>query len=197
MIKERLREMGLTPAKAVLIAVLGLIFAVVVLQNFMGGETTPSAEAKPRKRRLPITPVVSPAPGNAAEAMVLSSAQNSVRKWPEIELAQAIEHDPFALPVPLRPKKKSPEQVLAEQGPDPQIEIEKEQEKRLAELRERRREKLARIKAMQQSGVAIALVTQDERVIKIGNKKFYEGDLWEGFRIVEIRSDGSVVVDMD
>lgn len=47
---------------------------------------------------------------------------------------------------------------------------------------------------MQESGIGIALVTPEEQVIKIGNKKLKVGDMWDGFRIVEIRANGEVVV---
>ena len=53
---------------------------------------------------------------------------------------------------------------------------------------------MERVRELQKSGIGIALISPDSKVIKIGEKKFQVGDMLQGLRIVEIRPDGSVVV---
>ena len=70
-------------------------------------------------------------------------------------------------------------------------------ELQLAQMEQEQREqelKMERVRELQKSGIGIALISPDSKVIKIGEKKFQVGDMLQGLRIVEIRPDGSVVV---
>ena len=192
MISKRLKDMGLTPAKAILIAVLILVFVGVVLSNFTGSGTSTTAEAEPHRRPAKLTNVGRNLPGPLAQ----SAAANSqlMKKWPEIGLDQAIAHDPFALPVVLRPKEVEVVEEEPERPKDLKADEEAELERQIAEREILRKKQMDTIKAMQESGIGIALVTPEEQVIKIGNKKLKVGDMWDGVRIVEIRANGEVVV---
>lgn len=201
MIKKRLQDMGLTPAKAILIAVLILVFVGVMLSNFVGGGS-PATELELAKRPSKVTKVSRKLPGSSAQPAVANS--QPMKKWPKIALDQAIAHDPFALPLVLRPKKVEKKVVVeqpAQQNNKVAIDEAAERQRQVQELERQAAEREAllkkqmeTIKTMQESGIGIALVTPEEQVIKIGNKKLKVGDMWDGFRIVEIRANGEVVV---
>ena len=190
---KKLESIGLTPGKAILIAVLLLIFIGVVVSNFMPAETAPIAKSENRKR--PIRKVANrTARGKVKQNESESSGSKKIKDWPSIDLDKAIAHDPFELPLELQPPKtEEPKTAVKQQERDPEMDIQLLRERQ----RQVRKEKLEALKALQDSGAAIALVTPEEKLITYGNKKLRVGDKWEGFRIIEIRPDGSVVVDIE
>jgi hypothetical protein len=187
---KKLESLGLTPGKAILIGVLLVIFVVVLITN-LWPSTPNTTRTADKKRRRPIREVANtPLSRKQNSQYEIRSPRNFI-PWPSIAVEKAVQHDPFGIPTDLLPDK--PEDPVEEPAADRQNDLEILRQQQLAE----RKEKLKLLRSLQESRAGITLVTPDEKVIAVGNKKLHVGDLWQGFRIVEIHSDGRIVVDID
>jgi hypothetical protein len=191
---DTLQKIGLTPAKAVLIGVLGIVFVAIVLSNFMPASPPTSANPTAGKtaRRTPLRRI----PGDLSHSDPVDNQPVAAsRLWPQAQLEVALDHDPFVLPEPLRPPNPEPaaETEPSSSSVEQEMAAKEEMEKRL----ELQRQVAQKLKTLHETGIGIALVTPEKRIINVDGKKLQVGDLWEGFRIVEIRHDGSVVVKIE
>lgn len=204
-----LDRIGLTKGKAILIAILLLIFVSVVVSNLMPASSKPTVASKPRTATSDATGLKKNRRQSTRSAVNNRSRKpNDKRRlvnraplsWPKIELSDAIKHDPFALPIALQPEAKEQviEQAAVEESNDEALKLERERLEiaRLEQLR-KRQQQLARLRELQKSGIGIALISPEAKIVKVGDKKLQVGDRLDGFRIVEIRPDGSVVVEVD
>ena len=145
------------------------------------------------------------------------------KPWPTIAYQPSSKNNPFLLPPPLRSEaqiqlatetEEERQQRLARE----QAELERQAAERQAaiERAERERQRLAEIEQqriaqraqriaeqkrikkviqeLQQTGVAIVLADEQERIAKIGDRLLHIGDRFDGVEVVEIRSNGSVLV---
>lgn len=210
MSNELLERIGLTKGKAIAIAVLGLIFVGVLVSNFMpeapkASSDKRTASKKDRRSTTPRRQPVRSAPRSRSSTK--KNQQTLVNRatliWPEVRLEEVVKHDPFALPVALQPPVDEPK-IQTTQGSQTE-EIDKQaiqrERDRLEIARQekliRRKQQLERLRELQKSGVGITMVSPEAKVVTVGDKKLQVGDLLDGFRIVEIRPDGSVVVEID
>jgi len=211
MSSELLERIGLTKGKAIAIAVLGFIFIGVLVSNFMPASPKPSSDKRAAKResrrpaaarrqlvRQPVRSTTRSRSNNTTSQQTL--VNRSTLTWPEFKLADVVKHDPFALPVALRPKvvETKPDTNQTDEINQQALQLERD---RLEIARQekliKRKEQMERLRELQKAGVGIAMVSPEAKVITVGDKKLQVGDLLEGFRIVEIRPDGSVVVEVD
>lgn len=180
---KKLEKLGLTRGKAILIVVLVVVFVAVMISNFIPA-SKPAVTTKPKKRRGPNLVVAKTIKSESSESV-------EFKPWPIITLADARNHDPFALPEPLVPAEPDPVETDGAEETKQNYEIVRRQQLQL------RQQKLESLRALQQSGDLIALVTPKDRVLIIGDKRLHVGDTWEGVRIKEIRPDGTYVVDFE
>jgi hypothetical protein len=111
--------------------------------------------------------------------MVHSDAPRKERQWPKIALEEVLQHNPFARPPVLEPPApEKPTPVAAVNGLD---------KARQEEVRRRREQALAAVRAQ---GVRMVFVGKEERVAIIGDRRVQVGDVFDGFRITKIGSDG-------
>ncbi len=203
---SKLEELGLTRNKAILIGILGTVFIGVLVTNLMPASNSPSAGTL--KRRKPRLRSVSNSKRSNNKQSIAADVKRKALEWPEFKLADVITHDPFALPAALRPEKEeataetnvanqTTDTTAAEAARTAEAAAARLKELQLAQMEQEQREqelKMERVRELQKSGIGIALISPDSKVIKIGEKKFQVGDMLQGLRIVEIRPDGSVVV---
>ncbi|MEO0529822.1 MAG: hypothetical protein AAF266_04505 [Planctomycetota bacterium] len=170
---DKLRQIGLTPTKAALMAVLAIGLVVVwgpALSGLLGGKqaTTPTvAVATP----TPTRPRVAPATGSATRKPGTPAEGITKRKRPRptITVAEAAAYDPFAPPA----WSPSSTQVAA-------IEREAVEPSELE----------SRFGTLRKSGVAMILVSSDGQAAQVGDRTLRVGDTIDGFQVVEINADG-------
>jgi hypothetical protein len=177
---------GATPGKLALIAVLAVVLVGVLVYQFSGSEEPPPPRKHPNVGR---PAAARPAAGSTRVAaggtrVAAPKPDHTVvpktdRQWPKIALEEVLQHDPFALPTALQPPApKKPAVAVASQAPD---------KARQAEVRRQREQALAAIRAQ---GVQMVFVGKEKRVAIIGDRRVRVGDVFDGFRVTDIGSDG-------
>jgi hypothetical protein len=171
-------KVGATPGKLLLIAVLAVVFVAVILFQFTGKEEPP-----PPRRNAGVSgrAVARPKPSSTrvpASAPEGDDVLKKERHWPKIALEEVLQHDPFAVPPALRPPEAPKPATVATEAPD---------KARREELQRQRAQALAAIRAQ---GVHMIFLGEEERVAIIGDRRVRVGDLFEGFRVTDIGSDG-------
>ena len=168
------KKTGLTPAKGAPIAVLVVVFGVVWIPQLvsLGGESGPDRVAAKRDRKAPSAPKRIPMP--STKKTQPEELDRRVKREPVvIDLASALEHDPFA------PPAWSPEAARRAQLAEGTLGAPDEIEARVSELRN--------------SGVAMVLVSEKGRAASINGQTIHVGDELDGFRVIEINATGIVV----
>lgn len=171
-------KVGATKGKLVLIAVLAVVFVSVIVLQFTGTEEPPvpqeNADASDRSDTRPTengtsVPTSPPDKGDVPK---------QDRQWPKIALEEVLQHDPFALPAALLPPARPSSANTAHEVPD---------KVRRQELQRQREQALA---AIREQGVQMVFLGKDGQVAIIGDRRVRIGDLFEGFRVTDIGSDG-------
>ena len=171
-------KVGATPGKLVLIAVLAVVFLSVLLFQLTAREEPPApqenADASGRSHTRPTengrsVPTLPPDNGDVLK---------QDRQWPKIALEEVLQHDPFALPGALLPPAKPSSANTAHEVPN---------KVRRQELQRQREQALA---AIREQGVQMVFLGKEEQVAIIGGRRVRIGDLFEGFRVTDIGSDG-------
>ena len=169
---------GATPGKLVLVAVLAVAFVSVLLFQFAEEEKPPApqenAEQSGGSETRPMqngTSVPTPPPDKG-------HVPKQARQWPKIALEEVLRHDPFAVPAALHPPAGPGSANTAQDVPEKarQQELQRQREQALATIREQ--------------GVKMVFVGKGEQVAIIGDRRVRVGDLFEGFRVTDIGSDG-------
>lgn len=172
---ERLRQLGVTPAKGALVLVLAIGLGVVwgpQLAGLLGGGKPRSPASASRPKR-PAEVAASPARRAVASTLTPAPAPTvRDRPLPNIGLAEAISYDPFA------PPAWSP---LAQRAPQSRGGVSAD----VTDVQER-------FEAIRESGVAMILVSGEGHAAQVGGQTLRVGDRVEGFEVIEIR-DSEVV----
>lgn len=183
------KKIGLTPAKGVLMGVLGIAFIAVWAPQFMRSSVplaadTPagvSSEQRTPPRRPPsrTTPTGGPkasfvtiAPPRGTEAPLPTS------KGPEVivELDDAVRHDPFSLPNWAPGAENKAEFTHVEEGGS-------DHEMRADQLRS--------------SGAEMLLISEQGNAANINGRTVRVGDTFDGFRVHEITQSGVFLVPIE
>ncbi len=182
---------GLTPAKGLLIAVLGTVLAVVLLMQFVGNDAAQANSSKPDRSAASRT-----RPGDAAENTGQPPPNSStepvleIKPWPNMSLADALKCDPFQLPASLlsKPEGKQPSEDAAGQ-------IQTARDERVAE--EREQEMQQTLRTLRQTGVSFVVTGQGGKTAVIGSKRVRVGDVIDGFVVKDIRPDGVILIEAE
>ena len=169
----------------IVIAVLGVILAVVLIAQFGGASVRPE-DAKRAAGTQPsgsgATGVSSPRataasrPASSAKAAP-APASGSKTPWPKRTAEAVGQHDPFAMPEPLARQALAQGQGTSRggkdakrpAGPDPVL------------------------AAMRSKGVDAVFRDQDGAVAVMNNRVVRVGDVLQGYRVVSIEDDGVVL----
>lgn len=164
---QRLQQLGLTPAKAALVAVLAAVLGAVwgpQLAALLPGGGSQATVASRTPNRVPVPS------GEPPLAKPAAVEQRSERPLPSMSLVNATRFDPFAAPAwaPARDR-----QTIASQASSPD-------------------EVADRFEVLKRAGVAMLLVSEGGRAARIGDQTLRPGDEIDGFRVVAIDSEGVV-----
>ena len=169
-------NVGLAPAKLVLILVLSVILVVVLVVQFKDRSGGIRLVDSRRSRRA-----VESSPGPSKSPTQVPAIEH-VGQWPRIERTEALMHDPFQLPKRL---------VLT--GRDTQPEEGRVEAAAVAQEIARHHHEIARIESLRARGVDMVLMSSRGCVASLGDITVREGDLIDGLRVVEIHSGGIVL----
>ncbi len=171
-------QVGATPGKMVLIAVLAVVFVSVLVFQFTATEEPPvprenadasgNSESRPAENGSSV-PTSPPDKGDLPKPD---------RQKPEIALEEVLLHDPFAVPAVLLPPTGPSSADTAHGVPD---------KVRREELRRKREQVLA---AIREEGVQMVFLGKDGQAAIIGDRRVSIGDIFKGFRVTGIGSDG-------
>ncbi len=170
------KKLGVTPAKAVLIAVLGIALVAVWGPQLIGGSDAPSerevAATPEAPRRAPQRR--SPRRQRATTASRPTDQPTAPeRTIPTLTLSEATAHDPFAVPA----WALAPEQIATSNGGQPAPTGDELQQ---------------RFDSLRATGVGMVLVSGDGQAVQIGKRTVRVGDEIDGFRVVEITRNNVV-----
>jgi hypothetical protein len=182
---------GVTPAKIGVVAVLSLLFvAVVVYQVTSNRRESPLIrQALERRGAAREDRDETDAGPDKSTVPALAAQRPTVHKWQAIPLDEALAHDPFLLPVGLRPDpNRDPTAELAS-GSDAAAARARRQEL------EQRRE--AAVNVLREQGVGMVMTTARGTVAVIGSRQLQVGDEVDGLRVVEIGPAGVVLVEIN
>jgi hypothetical protein len=176
-----MERVGVTPGKAILIAVLSVVLIGVLVSQLVGTDEpneVASAAGKPAPRR----PRAKVPLNRTAAATTPTASRSSWRPWEQISVEEAIQFNPLQLPAGLEIAALSaaPAQVDPAQA---------EKQHALA---------LERMKVRQQlldAGVRMIVVGPHGKSAYIGEQLVREGDVIDGFLVKTIRADGVEFVD--
>lgn len=170
-----MEKIGATPAKLALVVVLGITFMAVVFPQLIGTSTTAADAHVTKKRRPQGTTQKAEATNdnnaNAKEDIVKTEKAD----WPEVDLQDALQHDPLATPSWYAVKEQKTNQASQIEGEDG------------------RRQ---RIRELEKEGARIVVITDQEKAATIGEKKVQIGDIIEGFQVSNITTEGIVLTEM-
>lgn len=175
-------QSGINRKQIILIAVLGTIFAGVLIFGQNGSESTDLAAESTDAgsvRRTGRTP-----------SNVPSEPLRTVR-WPTVELEDILRQNPFQSREELVVKEEIPvpKALVVESPPVPTDVTEK-----AAEVDAERREKMAAlISEFQTAKVKMILRNGKQATAMIGERVIREGQVIDGVKIVSIRSDGVII----
>jgi len=154
------KKKSITPAKLVLIGILGLVLLFVLLKP--NDKPEPILIAKDSSKPEPVA--------SSSPVVKQSRKPRKITNWPKIDLEETIAHNPFVMPdsSELDPENTDPNQNQAENL-----------KRFLSELRN--------------ENVSLIIQGPEKSMAVIGERTVQKGDVINGFRIVEIHSDGVVV----
>ena len=182
------RSGGLTPAKAILICVLGVILvAVIVIQLPSTSSKSSLKRPNPDKRHDQTNGLVRPVSRQTLDVSKELLVPANEKAWPKFSLQLVQSHDPFVTP-PWYPgsdkfdttANDGSSEVTSEETPGQASEADREM---LAEL--------------QTHGVSMVMITDDDRLAMVGQVELRVGDRIGGFLVKEITTDGVTLVEHD
>lgn len=179
-----MKKSGATPGKLALVAVLAVVLVGVLtvqVQNMATPVATAERRAAPRQR-----PAAGPPKSQAAARAKADAAampfDEATAPWPDLSLEEVIAHDPFAVPAWIKPPPETPDLV---ETPD------QKQQRQFAQ--QQQQEKAAALAKLRQQGTRIVVLTDGDKVARIGEHSVRIGDTIEGFRITDITTAGVVL----
>ncbi|MGQ9574683.1 MAG: hypothetical protein ACUVUC_05150 [Thermoguttaceae bacterium] len=189
-----------TPRQLILIAVLGVILAVVLIQQFSGasGSPEPVQQAAPsrtsagEKAQAAVAQTDSEPVGGQGLGVGKVSGRPSAPQgpagpprapWPRIDAKTAGQYDPFALPEPLARQLAPPAKQASPAAK--------------ANPPAARARPSAGLFSLRSKGVHAVIQDQTGAVAVIDNRLVRVGDLLEGYRVISIDRDGVLVAPPD
>lgn len=175
-------QLGATPGKLALVAILAVTFVVVLVFQFGGFASQSTAQAVPHAPKAAAQRSTSAARATPVATAGKSSTERQRRTvkpvalklqpLPKFSREEAASYDPFSRPHHLR--------VTSSKTESPEVDIQRrqqaERERALAEVRE------FEVAAIFQSGTDLVAVI-DDQTIRVG-------DVFQGFRVTDIQPDG-------
>ena len=163
-----LQRIGLTPGKAIAIAVLTAALAAVWGPQL--GAFFPAETAKAKTSSRPRRPTADAASPQAAKANDEPEVEYREKALPEFSVAEASRHDPFEIPAWSLTNRQIAEREAARTTPDEDAE---------------------RFETLKQNGVAMILVAEDGmQAAQIGGRMVRVGDEIDGFLVTAIDAGG-------
>lgn len=178
-----------SPTKLAIIAVLGLILVGVMIFQFKKSATTG------KRRKTENAAVDSSSESDKAKSpKTMNKAQSnqngpSARAWPKLLMADVSDYDPFTVPAAL---VEEPIVAVDDEENGSTDEANAEREKEIARRQAERDRILAKL---QEQGVTAVFRTSHGATATIGSRIVHEGDVLDGFRVIEIRPEGVVLED--
>jgi len=201
-------NLGFTPGKLVLIAVLALVLVGTLVYQFIGTDAGPVVYTKrtphPSQDETANSPTASGSNGAPAIRAVAG-------KWPQISVSEASRFDPFAFPEELSPTRTQSANARAllqplhvesaedtanadslelSHGKSPPSAGGHHPESRPQERKRRLEEQQAVAAELQRRGVGMIFRTSRGSVARLGDLEVRVGDQLNGLRVVEINSEG-------
>lgn len=187
-IDDWMKKTGATPGKLVLVGVLAAVLVAVLVvqyQQFATPQASAVGQRTPKKRpaRAPAASRSVEDSKEGAEAAQLETAA----RWPELQLEEVIAHDPFARPAWIKP----PPRVAAESETTPNEQL---QQQLAQDQQEAKAAALAKaLEKLRQQGTRIVVLSEGDKIARIGEQSVRIGDTIEGFRITDITTAGVVL----
>jgi len=186
------KQLGVTPAKLAIIAVLAVVLVGSLYRQF--GGTAEEAVPVAQKKREPAQSKSGKEATQAAEQDASDTElQDDITEeidgavWKAPELASVIQYDPFAIPATFpQPKQDIVGVELAEGAVADVAASEVSEEERLAALQELQ----AALEQLRQQGVQVIFKHRDQYVAMIGDKTVHVGDEIGGFKVIAIDRGG-------
>ncbi|MCA9214897.1 MAG: hypothetical protein KDB27_17620 [Planctomycetales bacterium] len=219
---SKLQELGATPAKLALIAILGVILIGSFLVNFgfLSSDPAPTATKAPPKPTSNET-TKSHAANSTSTAKVpeesrSETATTSKQKicWPSVTVADAAKFDPFARPSFIAaPEPDKTAETSSRKANRPSrlqrmfvqlkaLQKAAQEKHALAQAREQEartheEENKEAAMSLQDSGISFIVSSGDNITARIGDKTVAIGDRIGRFRIVDIQQTGVIVAPVD
>ena len=180
-----MKKIGATPAKLVVVGVLGVVLLAVVVPQLLGSQQHgPQQHSKspevPTNDSLSKTALKPQPHGNApsenTSGPALSKTENRPAPvWPQIPMEQILSYDPLAAP---------PWFIAAMSQPKENIKT------------ARNEDNLEVLEELEQQGASIVVITSQARVARIGDLQIRIGDRIEGFHVSDITTKGVVLTEI-
>lgn len=167
----QLKALGLTPAKAALIGVLVVAFAAVWGPQLIGGSSkkaaraTATASPSPASRPQPAAPAAARADAQSAALTPNENDDDAFHR----SLTEVADYDPFAAPDWSPAARRVSREIAAVDDTEAVAD---------------------RFAAIRKSGVAMILVSGQNRAAQVGETTLQVGDVYDGFRVIRIDAAG-------
>jgi len=161
---------GASPGKLALVGVLAVVFVGVLVHQFGGLQFDHAADDEPE-------PAIAEQQEDGIKHDPTPTSLPAISAFPEISLAQAVAHNPFAEPpwACAKPPEQPPE-------PEPtadDVDLALATEQAFEELR--------------QQGVRAIMISDGQRIAVVGSRHVRVGDEMDGWRVLEISADGVIL----
>ena len=163
-----MKRLGVTPAKLALIGVLAVVLLVVIVIQWPSSAQSPPAVLN----AVNATEEDGAARGSVAPPTADQQSPRSQVVWPELTLAEIVQHDPFQLPVHLRPNPVN--ESKPKDSHDPLI-----------------------LQTLTEAEEGMILMVGNEHVARVGAKTLRPGDKIGSYRVSKIDATGIWLVDED
>lgn len=189
---------GLTPAKALLIGMLSVVFVAVIAYQFRNQfGTSPRTDSDINAAVRPASDFQPERRGRGATATALSTElateiRTRAADWPSISLGETLAHNPFATPKSLVPPPPALEvnettTKADESGVNDQVAVDED-------TRKLQQARAQAIRELMTHGASIVMTgTDGQRVAVVNGRSIHVGDTIHGMRVTDITSDGVVL----
>jgi len=170
-----------TPGKIILIGVLGVVLLIVVVMQIPSSSSKSTKANKRARRSSSSSQEKSKAPARSGQAKPAESVQPATTVWPQYSSEAVLAHNPFAIPGWTGAAEHKGDSDVMETADE---ELQADQDAARITLED-----------IQSSGVSMIMISENERVAKIGEAELHEGDAIGGFIVKEINTDGVVLIE--
>ncbi|HEY4232537.1 MAG TPA: hypothetical protein VGM76_03865 [Lacipirellulaceae bacterium] len=184
------KQLGVTPAKLIVIGVLSLVLVAILYLQFSSSPTTSASAvtAGPARHR----------PSGAAPAAVADNSDLSTPEqassgkpdfssnWQAADLSKVVQHDPFATPASFPQRLKAGAEDKLAQETAKTVDAKAEETARADAIKAMQ----SQFVQLQHEGVHVIMEQHDKYVALVGDRTIHVGDQIEGFTVVAIDADG-------